>query len=79
MKKTTAGWDLEVEWKDGGTSWLPLKELKATNSVELAEYAVANRIDKEPAIDWWVRDTLKRKKYSSYLNPGTVDLDLSLV
>jgi hypothetical protein len=30
--------------------------------VELAEYAVANRIDKEPAFDWWVRDTLKRKK-----------------
>jgi hypothetical protein len=27
MKKTTAGWDLEVEWKHGSTSWLPLKEM----------------------------------------------------
>ena len=25
-KNTTAGWDLEVEWKDGSTSWLPLKD-----------------------------------------------------
>jgi hypothetical protein len=33
MKQTTAGWELEVEWKDGSTSWLPLKELKETNIV----------------------------------------------
>jgi hypothetical protein len=25
MKQTTAGWELEVEWKDVSTSWLPLK------------------------------------------------------
>jgi hypothetical protein len=24
-KKTTANWLLEVEWKNGSTSWLPLK------------------------------------------------------
>ena len=36
-KKTTAGWDLEVEWKDNSTSWLPLKEVKETNAVEVAE------------------------------------------
>ncbi|KAL7581422.1 hypothetical protein ACA910_022004 [Epithemia clementina (nom. ined.)] len=61
-KKTTAGWEVEIEWREGFTSWLPMKEVKATNSVELAEYAVANRIDHEPAFDWWVRPTLKRKK-----------------
>ncbi|MGH7954509.1 MAG: reverse transcriptase domain-containing protein, partial [Gloeomargaritales cyanobacterium] len=60
-KKTTAGWDLEVEWKDGSASWLPLKQLKETNPVDVAEYAVANRIDDEPAFDWWVRIILKRK------------------
>jgi hypothetical protein len=32
-KQTTAGWDLEVEWADGSTSWLPLKELKETNLI----------------------------------------------
>ena len=60
-KKTVAGWDLEVEWKDGSTSWLSLKELKNSNSVDVAEYAKANRIDSEPAFDWWVHDVLRRK------------------
>lgn len=62
MKCTTAGWDLEVEWKDGTTSWLPSKEVKATNQVEVAEYAVANHIDTEPTFDWWVQQTLQRRR-----------------
>jgi Reverse transcriptase (RNA-dependent DNA polymerase) len=61
-KKTTAGWDLEVEWRDGTTSWLPLKELKETNIVEVARYAVDNQIETEPAFDWWVRHILKKQK-----------------
>ena len=61
-KKTLAGWDIEVEWVDGSSSWFPLKEVKNSNSVELAEYAMHNRLNLEPAFDWWVRDTLKRKK-----------------
>ena len=61
-KKTTAGWDLEVEWKDGSTSWLSLRELKNSNSVEVAQYAIDNRIDAEPAFDWWVHDVIRRKK-----------------
>ena len=27
-KKTLAGWDIEVEWVDGTSSWFPLKEVK---------------------------------------------------
>lgn len=61
-KKTTAGWDLEIEWKDGSTSWLPLKELKETNGIIVAKYAVDNLIDSEPAFDWWVRGLLKKEK-----------------
>jgi hypothetical protein len=61
-KQTTAGWDLEVEWVDGSTSWLPLKEIKETNTVETTQYSVDNRIDEEPAFDWWARDVLKRKR-----------------
>ena len=60
-KQTTAGWDLEVEWADGSTSWLPLKELKETNSVEVAQYARDNRIIEEPAFDWWAAHVLKRR------------------
>jgi len=61
-KKTTTGWDLEVEWRDGSTSWLPLKTLKETNPIEVAEYAKANQIETEPAFDWWVPMVLRRKK-----------------
>jgi hypothetical protein len=41
-KKTTQGWKLLCQWKDGSTSWVPLVKLKDLNPVELAEYAFAN-------------------------------------
>jgi len=61
IKKTTTGWDLEVEWKDDTTSWLPLKTLKETNPIQVAEYAKANKIDSEPAFDWWVPVVMRQK------------------
>jgi hypothetical protein len=57
---TKEGWDLLVEWKDGFTSWLPLKDLKNSNPVETAEYAIANKISDEPAFAWWVRNVLRK-------------------
>ena len=60
-KLTTRGWSLLVEWKDGSSSWVSLKDLKVSNAVELAEYAVANNIDDEPAFNWWVKRTLKKR------------------
>ena len=42
-KVTTQGYELEVEWRDCTTSWVPLKDLKDSNPVPLAEYAVANK------------------------------------
>lgn len=61
-KKTTRGWELLVEWKDGSTSWVSLSDLKSSNPVELAEYAVANEIQEEPAFKWWVHDVLRMKE-----------------
>ena len=58
---TTSGWELLVEWMDGSTSWIPLKDLKHSNPLEVAEYAVANKIAEEPAFCWWVRQTLRRR------------------
>ena len=60
-QKTTKGWQLLVSWKDGTTDWVPLKELKASNPIELAEYAVANKIVEEPAFAWWVKDVLWKR------------------
>ncbi len=53
-KMTTAGWKIKVEFMDGTTAWLPLKDVKESNPIELAEYAILNCIDDEPAFKWWV-------------------------
>ena len=60
-KKTTIGWSIEVEWKDRSVFWVPLKNLKASNPIELAEYAVANNIEEEPAFKWWVKNILRNR------------------
>ena len=60
-KQTTRGWKLLVEWKDGSTDWIPLKDLKESNPVELAEYAVANKLLDEPAFAWWAKSVLRRR------------------
>ena len=57
-KKITKGWSLCVEWKDRTTSWEKLSQLKESNPVEVAEYAVAMDLVKEPAFKWWVPFTL---------------------
>jgi hypothetical protein len=60
-KITTQGWQLLVLWKDKLTSWVKLKDLKASSPVELAEYAVVNQIAEEPAFKWWVSNTLRKR------------------
>ena len=53
-KKMMRGWFLLVQWRDGSVSWEKLTDLKASNPVEVTEYAVVNRLIKEPAFKWWV-------------------------
>ena len=60
-KRTTKGWKLLVEWKDGSTTWARLTDLKESNPVEVAEYAVANKIASEPAFAWWVPWTIRKR------------------
>ena len=45
-----------VEWKDNSFYWVPLKNLKQSNPVDLSEYAVANGISDEPAFNWWFKN-----------------------
>lgn len=58
---TTKGWLVLVEWKDGTTAWLPLRQVKDSNPIELAEYAVQNKLQDEPAFAWWVTYTLQKR------------------
>ena len=40
---------------------MDMKDVKEANPIELAKYAVASKIDEEPAFVWWVPYTLKRR------------------
>jgi hypothetical protein len=49
-----------VECKDGTTSWERLADLKESNPVEVAEYAVVSSLLDAPAFGWWVPYVLKK-------------------
>lgn len=61
-RRTTQGWELCVQWKDQSTTWVSLKDMKNAYPLEVAEYAIANKIQDEPAFAWWVPFTIKKKK-----------------
>ena len=60
-KHTTKGWHFEVEWADGTSSWVKLKDLKLDNPIELAEYCKLKGLLEEPAIAWWAPHTIKKR------------------
>ena len=61
LRKTTVGWKLLVLWKNGTQQWIPLKDMKESHPVDVAEFAVATGIDTEPAFCWWVPYTLRKR------------------
>ena len=67
---TTKGWEIYVKWKDQSTSWVLLKDLKESNPVELAEYAVSQHIQSEPAFKWWVGYTSKKREAGDFIEFG---------
>lgn len=60
-RETTKGWEVLISWKDGSTTWNALKDVKDSFPVQLAEYAVDQKIDNEPAFAWWVPYVIKKK------------------
>ena len=60
-QETTKSWKLAVEWKDGSTSWENLADLKESFPIEVAEYAVACNLEKEPEFRW-VTNAMKMKE-----------------
>ena len=59
--RTTKGWYLNCLWKDGSLDWIPLKDLKESHPIQVAEYAINNKLVLEPAFAWWVPHTLKKR------------------
>ena len=60
-KITTSGWELLVDYNDGSADWFKLKDLKDSNLIKLAEYAVANRISDEPSFVWCVPKIFRKR------------------
>ena len=61
LRKTTSGWKLLVAWADDSETWVPLKDLRESHPVEVAEFAKAQGITDEAAFIWWVPYTLRKR------------------
>jgi hypothetical protein len=75
-RRNTIGWQLCCQRKDGSTSWENLADLKESHPIKTSEFAVTAGINHEPAFNWWVPHTLKkrdriifmvRKQFAHYL------------
>ena len=47
-KMTTVRWKLQVERKYGSLQWLDIRDIKASQHLELSEYALTKYINKDP-------------------------------
>ncbi len=61
IRQTIVGWKFLVKWTNGGCQWIPLKILKESNPVQVAEYVVARNIADEPAFAWWIHYVLWKR------------------
>ena len=52
---------LQVQCKHGSMQWMYLKDMKASYTLELSEYAVKSKINEEPAFNRWVKDALQTR------------------
>ena len=60
-KHSTKGWEVCVRWKNEYTTRENLYDFKECYPVQTAEYAATNDIDTEPAFNYWVPHTLKKR------------------
>ena len=61
QQKTTKGWEVLVQSKDGLTLWSKLKDMKDSYPVQLAEFVVQKKLQDKPAFVSWIGYTLKKK------------------
>ncbi|CAJ1944853.1 unnamed protein product [Cylindrotheca closterium] len=60
-RRTTKGWYLCAQIHGDETEWIDLKTAKEAYPIQVAEYAVANKLVSQPAFSWWVPYTLKKR------------------
>ena len=50
-----------MRWKGSSGDWVTLKDLKESYPVPVADYAIVNALQDEPAFAWWIPYTLKKR------------------
>ena len=63
-KRSKNVWEVCVRWNNGSTTWGKLSNFKECYPVQTAEYTkypVTNDIDTEPAFNYWVPHTSKKR------------------
>ena len=51
-----------IQWKDGYTNWVAIKDIKQSYIFELEDYAKRVKIDDKPVFEWWVTYVKKRRE-----------------
>ncbi len=51
LQRTTRGWQICCQWKDGSTSWERLTDLKESHLIQTAEFVKLVGIDHEAAFN----------------------------
>ena len=59
-RETTKDWELLIRWKDSGTDWVALKDIKESYPVQVEEYLVSSCISEEPVFTWCASPVLKK-------------------
>jgi hypothetical protein len=59
--QTTKGWEINIQWRDGSTTWNTLKDIKDSYPVQMAEYATDNGLALKPVFRWWIPHVLKKR------------------
>jgi hypothetical protein len=62
VPKSTEGWKICLQWKDGSSSWHPMIDVKNSFPVQLAEYASYNQLQDKPGFSWWVKYSLRKRE-----------------
>lgn len=62
--KTTKGWEVLCEWKDGSSTWVELKDMKNAYPVDLARYGQRKMLLETPAFAWWAPYVLRKASRS---------------
>lgn len=70
--KTTKGYEFEIRWCDGQTSWISLKDAKELYPVEMAEYSLNIGIKDKTSFRWWILYLLKKADVVSRIKQRSV-------